>query len=162
MTMRYKYVILQHQPSLDSAVTENFAILVEGRAGTGWCIFAVGRSPETVPSVSDIANAIRVKFPDVLAGVLEQVAQEKGSTGDVLDGLHKYLRWNYQATLATILEDTDPIEQVAFKLFGQYVARAHQLVTQLGASSGPLQACRIGETFEAAVPIHEPTSELFA
>ncbi len=160
--MRYRYVILRHQPSLESTITENFAVLVEGRAPTGWCIFAVGRSPEATPSVSEVARAIRRKFPDVLAGVLVEAAEETGSTGDVLDHLHEYIRWNYQATPAATVEDTDPIEQVAFKLFGQYVALAQQLVTKLGSRSGPFQASRIGETFEAAVPIPEPTTELFA
>lgn len=62
-----------------------------------------------------------------------------------------------------MVEDGDPIEQVAFKLFGEQVARASQLVTQLSTASGLLQTESIGEMFAAAVPIPDPArDELFA
>ena len=162
MTTRYKYVTLRHQHSLDSK-TENFAVLVEGRAPSGWCIFAVGRSPENRSAVTEVGRAIRRKFLEILAGVVEQVDKDRGSVGDVLGHLHEYLRWSYQATQAATVEDGDPIEQVAFKLFGEQVARASQLVTQLRTASGLLQTESIGEMFAAAVPIPDPArDELFA
>lgn len=77
MTTRYKYVTLRHQHSLDSK-TENFAVLVEGRAPSGWCIFAVGRSPENRSAVTEVGRAICRKFLEILAGVVEQVDKNGG------------------------------------------------------------------------------------
>ena len=159
--MEYKYVVLRHQPSLYMDEKENFAVLVEGRIDRRGVIFAVGRSPEPSVSVSDLGKAISEKLPEILSNLAREAVHRKKPTEDVLDWIYESMTWNFQVSKPQSLIDGDPIYQVAFKLFSQHVAGSDQLVDSLvqalqRMTRPPEAKQRLGETFQAVVPVPEP------
>ncbi|HEV2490690.1 MAG TPA: hypothetical protein VGT03_12850 [Candidatus Acidoferrales bacterium] len=154
----YRYLVLRHQPSLYAKERESFAVLVEGTQGDRRILFAVGRSPEPSLPVSDVAMAISEKFPEILDGLVRTAIREKGPHQDILDTIHENMGWNFQATKPESRQDDEPIYSVAFKLFGEHVAGADELLRSLDVASTrmlrpPDMRQRLGETFQAAVQV---------
>jgi hypothetical protein len=160
--MDYKYVVLRHQALLQSSERENFAILVEGRGPNGGAvIFAVGRAPALQSHVSEVGLEVVRKFPQILENLVREALREKKPTENVLDWLHSGISWNFQASEPQVLTDTDPIHQVAFKLFSEKVAGADQLLENLQKASQRMTRPsdmnqRLGEIFQAGLSVPEP------
>lgn len=141
---------------------ENFAVLVEGHSPSGWIVFAVGRSPEPSVPVSVVAAEIGQKFPDIVGNLLLSAVESKHPNQGVLERVQQCLSWNFQAARPQVLEDEDSIYYVAFKLFSRHIAGADNLIDLSGLAAGQtMHTRRIGEMFEAAVPVPDPEPELF-
>lgn len=161
--MEYRYAVVRHQPTLDVATAENFAVLVEGHLPTGSIIFAVGRQLEPSRRISYVGNAVASRVSEIIPQLVAEAVQNRSSGEDVLDWLAGTMVWNYQVTTPQPLEDSDPIHKVAFKLFAEHVAGANILLETISRRSTNMlraQASneRVGETFQTAVPIGDELS----
>lgn len=159
----YTYTILRHQRSLDSSSVENFAVLVEGQAPNGWVVLGVGRTPEhSSADIGPVGAAIAQRFPQILDGIVKEALQSKNVAEGVLDSACRIMLWNFNATAPATIQDEESIDRVGFKLFAQFVAHAGELLTRVTPNGGPVHQTHFGEMFQTAVPIPEPTEDLFA
>jgi hypothetical protein len=164
MAHRYTYILLKHQASLEpsSKESDSFAVLVEGQGANGWVVFAVGRYLKHSAQISPVGAAISQQIPDILTHLLLEASRAKEASETVLDHLTQLMTWNFHASNPQVIEDDDSIERVGYKLFAHHVAHASELMKRVGPNTGPIQETLSGDTFTAAVPVPDPTPELFA
>jgi hypothetical protein len=161
--MQYRFVVMRHQPSLAVSDRENFAVLVEGPTEDRRAIFAVVRSPEPSQRVSAISGAVTEKLPDMILKLVSDAVKTKLPDEDVFDHLAETLTWNFQISPPEVLQDNDPIHQVAFKLFSVHVAGADQLLQSMKTASERMlhrepATQRVGETYQTAIALPELVS----
>jgi len=157
--VKYRYLLLRHQPILGVQARETFAVLVKGQFSPHQpFIFVVGRSPEP-PLISPVGKAIIEKFPEILIRLIEETISSKDPSEDVLDCIHKAMSWNFYATSPESLEDSGPIHEVAFKLFSTKVAGADQFLKSIQEAFEemlrPHISRQLGDMFQTVIPIPE-------
>jgi hypothetical protein len=111
--------------------------------------------------MSEIGKAISENLPEAIDTLISEAQKSKSAHEDILDWLHKSMRWNYQSDAPQQINDEDSIDKVTFKLFAQYVAGSDQLVASLEEYSRralrvPQFKQNLGQTFHAALAIAGP------